>query len=74
MNITVVPAPPITSSLVLQGSDLLLSWNGGVAPYQVNMTTNLTSPDWQPVGALTNATNLLLSPTNAAAFYRVLGQ
>jgi hypothetical protein len=74
MNITVVPALPITSSLVLQGSDLLLNWNGGVAPYQVTMATNLASPSWQPVGSPTNATNLLLSPTNAAVFYRVLGQ
>ena len=74
MNITVVSAPSITSSLVLQGFGLLLNWSGGVPPYQVQMATNLASPDWQPVGSLTSATSMLLSPTNAAAFYRVLGQ
>jgi hypothetical protein len=74
MVLVVLSAPPITSSIGFQGSDLLLSWSGGVAPYQVTVATNLASPIWQPVGSLSNATNLLLSPTNAAAFYRVLGQ
>jgi hypothetical protein len=75
LNITVSPAPPLTSAIVFQGSSLLLSWSGGIAPcYQVQTATNLAAPDWQPVGTATSTTNLLVSPTNTAAFYRILGQ
>jgi hypothetical protein len=38
------------------------------------MTTNLLNPNWEPVGPPTSATLLSVSPTNTAAFYRVLGQ
>ncbi len=74
MNIAVTAAPPILSGITFQGSDLLLSWGGGIAPYQVQIVTNLASLDWQPVGSPTTATSLLLSPTNTSAFYRILGQ
>jgi len=72
--IHVIPAPPISATIALQGADVLLSWSGGVAPYQVQMTTNLSAPDWQSVGGPNNSTNLVLTPSNAAAFYRVFGQ
>jgi hypothetical protein len=74
MNITVSPTPPLTCAMVFQSSSLLLSWSGGIAPYQVQMATNLATPDWQPVGTVTSTTNLLVSPTNTAAFYRIFGQ
>jgi hypothetical protein len=74
LNITVKPAPPLTAATTLQGTNLLLNWTGGIAPYQVLMTTNLAGPDWQPVGPATNATSLLTPATNSGAFYRVLGQ
>jgi hypothetical protein len=74
MSITVSPTPPLTCAIIFQGSSLLLSWSGGNPPYQVQMATNLATPDWQLVGTLTSTTNLLVSPTNTAAFYRIFGQ
>jgi hypothetical protein len=73
MSLAVLPAPPIISSAVLQGNSLLLNWTGGIAPYQVQLTTNLLSPSWQDLGAPVSANSVLVSPTNGAAFYRVYG-
>ena len=50
MFITVTAAPPIQSGMLLQDGNLTLNWSGGVGPYQVQMTTNLSNPDWQNVG------------------------
>ena len=69
-----VSAAPLTATVILQATNVLLNWTGGIAPYQVQMATNLLAPDWQPVGPATNATSLLTPATNAGAFYRVLGQ
>src|SRR5204862_7767674 len=41
MNVVVLPAPPIVISANLQGTNLLLNWTGGIAPYQVVLSTNL---------------------------------
>ena len=72
MNLTVIG--PITAILSSQGTEILLSWTGGTAPYQVQMTTNLVNPVWQDVGGSLSTNSLTLLPTNAAAFYRILGQ
>jgi len=74
MFINVNPAPPISAAMELQGTDVLLSWSGGIAPYEVQTTTDLAPPDWQSLGSVGVATNLVLTPSNAAAFYRVVGQ
>jgi hypothetical protein len=74
MNITVQAAPPIVASLAPQPGQLLLTWTGGISPYQVQQATNLDSQIWQNFGTPTSANSLLVMPTNAAAFYRVLGQ
>jgi predicted alpha-1,6-mannanase (GH76 family) len=74
MTVVVVAAPPISLSAALQGNDLLLNWVGGIAPYQVQWTTNLLEPIWQDLNETVSSNNLLVSPTNEAAFYRVYGQ
>jgi Concanavalin A-like lectin/glucanases superfamily/Putative Ig domain len=74
LNINVTPGPPIIVSASLQGPNLFLSWAGGIAPYQVQVATNLTDPAWQPVGPPASVTNMLIPATNAAAFYRIGGQ
>jgi uncharacterized repeat protein (TIGR03803 family) len=69
MTITVVPLPSIAIST--QGTNIVLSWSGGQPPYWVQMATDLAGAAWQTVaGPMTNTT-LLVTPTNAAAFYRV---
>ena len=74
MNLTVLPAPPIVTSAVMQGNGLMLNWGGGIGPYQVQWTTNLAIPNWQNLDTPAGASNLLVPPTNDAAFYRILGQ
>jgi predicted alpha-1,6-mannanase (GH76 family) len=73
MSLVVLPAPPIITSAVLQGSSLRLNWTGGIALYQVQLTTNLLNPNWKNLGAPIGANSLLVSPTNGTAFYRVFG-
>ena len=74
MTITVVPAPLLASLSVSQGTNLVLNWSGGQPPYSVQMATDLATPAWQTIaGPMTNTT-LLVTPTNAAAFYRIQGQ
>jgi hypothetical protein len=67
------PAGPLQASLVPQGGNLLLSWTGGGPPYQVEMNTNLTGATWLPLGSSTTNTSLLVTPSNAATFYRIIG-
>jgi uncharacterized repeat protein (TIGR03803 family) len=74
MYINVTPAPPIVVQLILQGPGLMLSWSGGIAPFQVELATNLSSSAWQNVAGPTNVTNIVLSPSNVSSFYRVRGQ
>jgi hypothetical protein len=72
--IQVSGAPGISASLTWQGLAPLLSWTGGTAPFQVQFTTNLFPTAWQPYAGPLNTNTLILSITNGAAFYRVLGQ
>src|SRR5262249_33564756 len=74
MTINVTAAPSILASVALQGTSLSINWSGGIAPYQVQMSTNLGSPDWQTIVGPTNTTSITLTPSNDAAFYRISGQ
>jgi hypothetical protein len=60
--------------MTLLGGRPLLQWSGGQPPYQAQLSTNLASSNWVNVGSSTTNTTLLLTPAEAAAFYRVLGQ
>ncbi len=72
MSIKVVPLASM--SILIQGTNILLSWSGGRPPYSVQMATALTSPAWQTIaGPMTN-TILLATPSNTAAFYRIQSQ
>lgn len=74
MTLNVLAAAPITLAASLQTAHLVLNWAGGIAPYQVQITTDPTRLDWQDLGSPTPATTATVSPTHAIAFYRVLGQ
>ncbi len=74
MNLNVLAAPTLTTSMTLQDENLLLSWSGGIAPYQVQIATNLAPIQWENLGSPTSGTSLLIAPTNTAAFYRIFGQ
>jgi hypothetical protein len=74
LDLTVIAAPPIVMTGALQGNQLTLNWAGGIAPYQVEMTTNLASPDWEPLGTDLSTNGILIALTNGTAFYRLIGQ
>jgi len=69
VNFTV--ATPVVAKLSTQGTDLLLSWTGGVGNYQVQVTTNLAGAVWQNYGMAGTNTSLVITHSNRAAFYRV---
>ena len=74
MNLTVLGAAPIVASGGLQGGNLLLSWAGGIAPYQVQVATNPSAPVWLSLGPPVSNNSLLVPRSNPAAFYRISGQ
>lgn len=74
MNISVLAAPAMVSSFSFQAGGLLLSWSGGIAPYQVQAATNLANPDWQNVGGTISSNSLSIVPASDLMFYRVSGQ
>jgi uncharacterized repeat protein (TIGR03803 family) len=74
MWVTVVPSPWITAAIVCQGANLCLTWSGRTSPYQVQMATNLMNPVWVNIRGPLNTNTMLLTPTAAAAMYRIQGQ
>ncbi|HEV2328345.1 MAG TPA: protease pro-enzyme activation domain-containing protein [Verrucomicrobiae bacterium] len=74
MTINVTPAPPIVLNVSIQGANVVLRWTGGIAPYQIETTTNLISPNWNNFGSPVNGGNMTIAATNAAMFYQVVGQ
>jgi hypothetical protein len=74
MDISVLAAPAIVSTFTFQAGQLVLNWDGGIGPFQVQTTTNLADPDWQNVGDAAATNSLTIMPSNAAAFFRIVGQ
>lgn len=70
----IVVAAPILPEISQQSGGLALNWSGGIAPYQLQMATNLVSPVWQNVGSPISGTNILIIRSNSAAYYRIVGQ
>jgi hypothetical protein len=74
LNINVLAPLPIVTHVSVGSSNLQINWSGGIAPYQVQISTNLSPPGWNNFGGTVNTNNLFLVPSNPAAFFRVLGQ
>ena len=74
LNINVQAAPPIISSITNNITNIVLNWSGGIAPFDVQASTNLSSPTWIDMGNSINSNTFNIVPTNPAAFYRILGQ
>ena len=75
-NVTIVvePGAPIVLNVEIQTNQLVLSWTGGISPYQVQQATNLSNPVWENFGGTLSGNSLQLTATNGSAFYRVMGQ
>ena len=74
MDLLVIAAPPIVVTPVWQGNQLTLSWSGGIAPYQVEVATNLIAPNWQPWAGTISSNSLQIILTNTASYFRLYGQ
>jgi len=63
----------LRATLALQGTTLILNWSGAGPPYRVQHAMNLSTGHWED--RLSGVTPPLSLPaTNAAGFYRVVGQ
>ncbi len=70
-----VPAPPLNLSAGLAGTNIVLNWNGGEGPFQLQRAQVLSNnPVWQSVGAATTNTSAVIPRTNSTAYFRVQGQ
>lgn len=68
-----VAAYPILARVTSQGTNALLSWTGGAPPYRIQHATDLAAGNWADF--LPNASPpVVLSPTSASGFFRVVGQ
>ncbi len=74
LNVTVLAPPPILLTIAAGESNLALNWEGGIAPYQVQISTNLATPGWVNFGTAVVTNRAFVIPSNAAAFYRIIGQ
>ena len=63
----------INVSIVRAGTNVNLSWVGGVAPYVVQRTAGLPAASWSDL-VTTNGNSTNLSTTNTSGFFRVKGQ
>jgi len=74
MVVRVISGEPLVASLLPQGNDLLLSWSGGIPPFEVQMKADLSDLNWISLGNFSTNTSLLVTPSNVARFYRIVGQ
>ncbi len=72
VNFTVGDPTPISGSLSAQGANLLLKWSGAPGLFRVQMITDLGAGGWQDVSVAATNTEFLITPSNRAAFYRVV--
>jgi thiol-disulfide isomerase/thioredoxin len=63
---------PLVVKLSTQNTNFLLSWTGGAGNFQVQVATNLAGAVWQNYGTAGTNTSQVITPTNQAAFYRVM--
>jgi hypothetical protein len=71
-TLTVIQAP-ILAALKLEGTNALLNWTGGGAPYRLQRATDLDAGDWTDF--LTDVTPPVTLPLDGqAGFYRIVGQ
>jgi hypothetical protein len=63
----------ITVSIARSGTNVNLSWTGGVAPYVVQRSGALPAANWSDL-VTTNGNSVNLPVTNTTGFFRVQGQ
>jgi hypothetical protein len=70
-QLAMASAPPVRATINSAGDHLVLSWTGGVAPYQVQTKTNLASGTWLNENGPLSVNTMVIAPTNTTALYRI---
>ena len=65
---------PIWITTTLTGTNLNLTWTGGLAPYLLQQSETLAASIWSHGVLTTSSQNATLPITNASSFFRVQGQ
>jgi hypothetical protein len=73
ISLSAGPTEPATiTSVTASGSGIVLTWQGGTPPFQVQRTLSLTNPQWQNVGDATSETTATVPTVPTAAYFRVV--
>jgi hypothetical protein len=68
-----VSSRAVLSTLTRTGTNITLTWKGGLGPFQVQRRSDLTSGDWINVGDPVSTHNATVSgQTDPVGFYRVV--
>jgi len=70
---TVTVGATIRTTLAHVGTNVVLRWTGGEAPYELQRTTDLTPPGWQTV-LTTTASAAAIPNSGETAFFRIKGR
>ena len=62
---------PVITSIEVQGGNVVVTWEGGTAPYQVQVADTIGGA-WSNIGAPTNDTTATIPADGAAGFIRVV--
>ena len=60
------------TGIVQAGTDVVLHWQGGVGPYQVQRRASLGTGSWEDVGSLMTLTTSTLGMVGETGFFRVV--
>src|ERR1043166_1563409 len=70
--VVLTASSPISLSLTRAGTNLSLTWTGGLPPFTLQQTPTLSSAAWTAI-ATTATQNANIAITNPASFFRVQG-
>ena len=62
---------PVSLSIQREGTDLILNWQGGIPPYQIQVSDDLAS-GFQPLEGFTNELTATIPLSGERQFYRVV--
>jgi hypothetical protein len=69
---SLTPPLRIDSAALSPDGGLEINWSGGLPPFRLERTADLSSSQWQSVGELTFQSSGTVPPDGARAFFRVL--
>jgi hypothetical protein len=65
---------PLVTTIVQSGLNVVLNWDYGTPPFQLQIKTNLTDAVWSNVGSTTTNSTATVPIQSGSRFFRVFGQ